>query len=108
MSQTPQMGARFSLRSDSLSHINNGRTLTGSAAKWDDVTEEGTYLVSNCSDIPGNAYGYGTLVVFAVPISIYGRIQVYVPDTPAPKVYIRTRYNNAAWKAWGHVQTVAV
>ena len=82
--------------------------LTGSASSWDEITDEGTYLVANCSDIPGNAYSYGTLLVFAVPISIYGRVQVYVPDTHTPMVFIRARYNNVAWKNWGRAQTVAI
>lgn len=95
--------------SDSLSRINCGRVLTGSASRWDEVTDEGTYLVSNCSDIPGNAYSYGILLVFAVPVSVYGRVQVYVPDVHAPKVYIRAKYNDAvAWKSWGSFQTTAI
>lgn len=83
--------------------------MTGSASRWDEVTDEGTYLVSNCSDIPGNAYSYGILLVFAVPVSVYGRVQVYVPDVHAPKVYIRAKYNDAvAWKSWGSFQTTAI
>ena len=83
--------------------------MTGSASSWDEATDEGTYLVSNCSDIPGNAYNYGVLLVFAVPVSVYGRVQVYVPDTHAATLYIRARYNNGvAWKKWGSVQTAAI
>ncbi len=93
---------------DSLSRAeDNGRVLTGSATEWDAITGQGTYLVAKCSDIPGNAYNYGILRVFAVPSSIYGRIQVYVPDTATPKVFVRTQYGNT-WRAWGCVKTEAV
>ena len=95
--------------SDSLSRINSGRLLTGSSSEWDALTEQGTYLVSNCPDVPGGAYGYGILIVFAVPTSVYGRVQIYVPDSAAPRLFFRARYNNAvSWKAWGSVQTAAL
>lgn len=89
--------------------MNKGTVLTGRASAWDDLTEQGTYLVSNCSDIPGNAYSYGVLLVLAVPVSNYGRVQVYIPDAHIPIVLVRARFNNnTAWKSWGRIASVAI
>lgn len=57
--------------------------------------------------MPGKAYNYGTLLIFASPKSKFGGVQVYIPDTSSPRILVRVRYN-AAWKAWASITSAGI
>lgn len=96
------------LSEDLKRRIDNGKTIVGDVAQWDDIMEPGVYIIVAATNVPDpSIYTYGTLVVFAPNTSRGGRVQIYISDhINGAQVLIRTRWNpDNPWRAWTKVQT---
>ena len=91
---------------DSLSLVNNGIVLERADGSIDDIIAPGTYLVSDAIGLPQNAYNYGVLLVFRIPVGSTA-VQIYVTDTASARVYVRQRWNNGSWRNWTLLQAVS-
>lgn len=99
-------GATTSRLEDSLSLINNGIVLGVAEGSIDNIIAPGTYLISNAIGLPQNAYAYGVLLVFRIPVGSTA-VQMYVTDTVSAKVYVRQRWNNGSWRNWSILQSAS-
>lgn len=97
---------RTSEKCDSLSLVNNGIVLGVAEGSIDNIIEPGTYLISNAIGLPQDAYAYGVLLVFRIPVGSTA-VQIYVTDTVSARVYVRQRWNNGSWRNWSFLQATS-
>lgn len=97
------------LSDDLKRRIDNGKTIVGDIAQWDDIMDPGVYCIEKATNVPNpSIYTYGTLVVFAPNNTKSGRVQIYISDklNGNADILIRTRWNYLnPWRPWTKVQT---